>query len=182
MKVITPASLKRATTAANRFGSLYPVRPRLEKSADRRILEKALGGLSAEIRSREFKRVVAEHRKQLDRLVQRGETAAIRQARQLIKPLRHNIEAQFKAVSQLASGKLQLGPPVYIMLDKPFLIWAQPSNILYDSRLIAGQSFAKIKIASNKSSKSQKYPGGGSVPIPDTLSFYFLWQNPSDYY
>jgi len=58
---------------------------------------------------------------------QRSEAAAIQQSRRLSRPLRHNMEAQFEAVSKLSSGKLQLGPPVNITLNKPFLIWTQPA-------------------------------------------------------
>ena len=69
-------------------------------------------------------------------------------------------------------------PPSYISLD-PFLIWARPANMLFDSRIGPSSSWAKISLEDS----IESFPG-----IPDfsfgfaDLTFYYLWSNPSAYH
>jgi hypothetical protein len=63
--------------------------------------------------------------------------------------------------------------PEQITLDTPFLIWAlrdgmEASNILVDSQIVKGGSWAKI---------SSSVKTDGQIGADDTVNFYFLWQN-----
>jgi hypothetical protein len=55
-------------------------------------------------------------------------------------------------------------------LDKPFLIWATPRyNIIHDERYQSWNSWARVDVASSSTEKV----------VTETLSFYFMWDNPS---
>lgn len=62
--------------------------------------------------------------------------------------------------------------PAQITLDTPFLIWALrdgmgASNILVDSQIVKGGSWAKISSSAE----------GNEILADDTVNFYFFWQN-----
>src|SRR5262249_8255736 len=61
-----------------------------------------------------------------------------------------------------------LNPPTYVAVD-PFLIWAQPSNILVDSHIEHLSSWAKVYY-----DLVEHYSLGYSG-----LTFYYVWRNPS---
>ena len=65
------------------------------------------------------------------------------------------------------------------LLDKPFLIWATPpANILDDSSIARGRSWAKINV---EQSKPVYDNDGFPVKSLDRLTFYYLWENETGY-
>jgi hypothetical protein len=58
--------------------------------------------------------------------------------------------------------------PSYIKIDTAFRVWAEPSNILYDSHIEALNDWAKIV---------SKVSDSGVFLAQQELDFYFLWQN-----
>ena len=64
-------------------------------------------------------------------------------------------------------------------MDKPFLIWATPAaNILDDSSIERGRSWAKINV---EQSKPVYDNDGFPVKSLDRLTFYYLWENETGY-
>ena len=106
----------------------------------------------------------------LARFLKGAKSQATRSSGKTKKSQRANLAGRARDVAQF---QRLTGPPLapaLVTLDKPFLIWATPhSNIIYDSNAAASNSWAKILL--HRSS-------GGH----DRLSFYFLWDNPSQYY
>jgi hypothetical protein len=82
------------------------------------------------------------------------------------------IAARRHAVGLLAEPFLS----TYVPLEEPFLIWELPHpelNIWRDDQIIPGGSWVKLILETNSS------PGGQNGT---DFRFYFLWENPSDYY
>ena len=90
-------------------------------------------------------------------------------SRRLLAQLEESFQAGLKsrrdALGQLAVG--QVYAPTYLVLEKAFLIWATPSNMLLDSLNEPFNNFAKIERRNSSSGH-------------DELNFYFLWDNPRD--
>jgi hypothetical protein len=64
----------------------------------------------------------------------------------------------------------------YVTLDTPFLIWELPNpdlSIFLDSAIVAGGSWVKVLL------DTQDTPNGAQTT---DFQFYFIWQNPADYY
>ena len=64
----------------------------------------------------------------------------------------------------------------YVPLEEPFLIWELPHpelNIWRDDQIVPGGSWVKLILETSSS------PGGQNST---DFRFYFLWENPSDYY
>lgn len=97
-----------------------------------------------------------------------------REATKRASQAKANIKAHIGSRRQAWQARLvaPLVPPYPITLDKPFLIWASPhANIIHDSRYQSWNSWARVNVASSEE-KLQT----------ETLSFYFIWDNPSDEY
>jgi hypothetical protein len=63
-------------------------------------------------------------------------------------------------------------------LRTPFLIWAgkHSSKVLIDSQILDARSWAKVRYLTER-------PKSGTADTePRRLSFWFMWQNPSNYY
>jgi hypothetical protein len=71
------------------------------------------------------------------------------------------------------SNLLDIGNVSNVTLDTPFLIWAQPSNMLVGSSIEPSFSTAKIRHAVS----TDQIGDDGTESV--SLSFYFQWQNPS---
>lgn len=75
-----------------------------------------------------------------------------------------------KALEVLSTPGLPF-TPTYIAV-KPFMIWAKPSNMLYDSSITPQQSNAKIYFYTSSDGSYKRVE----------VTFYYLWSNPSAYY
>jgi hypothetical protein len=95
----------------------------------------------------------------------------------LAKRFRHGIDGRRKALEQLATIA-QPYKPTFIVLNTPFLIWAnrflgqsnEPlgTDILIDSHIEPLNNWAKILL---------NYATGDVIFATDRLNFYFLWSN-----
>jgi hypothetical protein len=86
----------------------------------------------------------------------------------LSKLYRRGIENKRKAFEQIAS-KPFLTTPIPILT--PYLIYATPVGMLQDSHIEPCNNWAKLTYSDNRDTAYRTV----------TLSFYFAWQNPSNY-
>lgn len=175
MPKISKAQLLRALSAAEKTRPVHanPFQAPIVKRRHRLPGERALNELlissfaKGSLDLEKLKQIRDEHKAELLRVTEKEKRDAVRQAAKAKKVLKARIAHQGQALqARLATP---LAPPYPITLDKPFLIWASPrSNILFDSNIESGNSWARVEVASTSWNS-------------DKLSFYFLWNNPSDY-
>jgi hypothetical protein len=85
---------------------------------------------------------------------------------------RRAMEGRRKALEQLAA----LAPPslpTYVRLETPFMIWADPPDILLDSHIEAENNWAKVY---SEYGQSVKHPERDYWNL-DQVHFYFFWEN-----
>lgn len=179
MPKISKAELLRALAAAEAGRPASPGVARVppltspKLAGTRRATEAALRPVlvKAGLNDRQFMELRKQHGAELGRLAEREQNAAVRRSAKVRKTLRAGIANKLKALGTLANLPLA---PFLTIIDRPFLIWARPrSNIIWDSNIASGDSWAKVKAVA----ESDDTIGG-----TDTLSFYFIWSNPTPYY
>ena len=94
-----------------------------------------------------------------------GGSRAKRLLAQLEEDFHAGLKSKRAALGQLAID--QAYAPTFVVLEKAFLIWATPSNMLQDSVNEAFNNVAKIQRRNSSSGR-------------DELNFYFVWDNPRD--
>jgi hypothetical protein len=171
MLKINKAHLIAALAGAEKARPIHPIalRPAHAKSTEMdKLLANFLRNSNLDVDN--LKGLQTKRSADLQRFVKIARTKAIKGSAKAKKAVKLDVANRLSAVKNLGRLVKQPALPTLITLDKPFLIWASPhSNILYDSHIEALNSWAKINIAS-------------STGRQDKLSFYFLWDNPSDYY
>lgn len=113
-----------------------------------------------------LKEIYAHNQTVLRRIQKEQEDEAIKRSSRFKETLRHGIESKRKTMKHLVEN----GTPnvtAYKLVDKPFLIWQTQGINFPETHIEPGNSWAKFKYISDKSSIEQ-------------LTFYFLWENPSD--
>jgi hypothetical protein len=179
MPKISKAELLRALTAAEAGRPVSPGVARVppltspKLAGTRRATEAALRPVlvKAGFNDRAFKELRKQHGAELKRLAEREQSTAVRRSPKIRKTLRAGLANKIKAYGTLANLPAS---PFLTIIDRPFLIWAKPrSNIIWDSHIGTGDSWAKIKAVGET---------GDKIWGNDTLSFYFLWDNPTPYY
>jgi hypothetical protein len=116
---------------------------------------------------------------QMRRMLDEQRVDAARESSKLQETFRLAAQSRYEAVKYLgASGaKVHLGN--IGLLDKPFLIWATPhSNILEDSSIERGRSWAKINVEQSAAVHDED---GYPIDSLDRLTFYYLWENETGY-
>jgi hypothetical protein len=147
MQKVTVSQFKRALAAR-------------EKVAAGPVTGQSTGVRHAQGSEREMRRMFDE---------QRAEAA--RESSKLQETNRLAAQSRYEAVRYLGAGGAKVHLGNIGMLDKPFLIWATPhANILDDSSIERGRSWAKIKVEKS-----------GAVDSLDSLTFYYLWENETPY-
>jgi hypothetical protein len=179
MPKISKSELLRALAAAE---AGRPAQPGLTQvpplsspklSGTRKASEAALRPIltKAGFNDRRFVELRKQHGAELKRLADHEQSLAVRRSAKIRKTLRANVANKMKALGTLANLPLA---PFLTIIDRPFLIWAKPrSNIIWDSNIGTGNSWAKVKAVAET---------GDKIWGTDTLSFYFLWDNPTPYY
>jgi hypothetical protein len=171
MQKISKADLISALAGAEKMRPAHPIaqRPAPTKSAElEQIFASFLRNSKFDVDKLEGLRTRSTA--DLQRFVEIAKAQAIKGSAKAKKAVRSDVASRLSAIKHLGRLAKQPALPTLITLDKPFLIWASPhSNILYDSHIEPYNSWAKINITSTASRQ-------------DKLSFYFLWENPSDYY
>jgi hypothetical protein len=130
----------------------------------------AKAGLDVE----KINKILAEGRSEL-RQIKKVKTAHIKKYfADREKSVRQSIENSYKALQQLANP---LQPPpfsTWITLDTPFLIWPRPWGILTFQHIEPGKNRAQIFSTTATTAQNPVIDEAQSV------SFYFLWVNPSN--
>jgi hypothetical protein len=179
MPKISKSELLRALTAAEAGRPASPGVARVPSlnspklTAMRRATEAALRPVlvKAGFNDRQFVELRKQHGAELKRVAEHEQAAAVRRSPKIRKTLRAGLANKIKALGTLANLP---AAPFLTIIDRPFLIWAKPrSNIIWDSHIGSGDSWAKVKAVGES---------GDKVWGTDTLSFYFLWDNPTPYY
>jgi hypothetical protein len=177
MKKISKADLKKAILAVEAERAKYPVafrpdrghHPTLDKS--RRGSEKMVTGFLREagLDIEKFQARQEHHNVQLERLVAKHKTDALRRASRSKAALHSSIAEQTSAFRDLATQGDFFDYPSF-SLDTPFLIWSTPLEPLSNSAALPFGSWAKFRVATSEYQGTQK------------LGFYFYWASPfSDY-
>jgi hypothetical protein len=181
MPKITVSEFKRALAAAAKVDARRP--DPLGAAESPRLLSKRLAmeeRLAAQFTKagldiRSFDRARQKYSRELRRVADKAQSDAAKRSSKVGETLRLAAESRFEAVKYIGAGPNLPAFPIVTTLDRPFLIWAtwtpipQHSNIIWDSAIEAGHSWAKIKVVDEGS--------GGN----DRLIFYYLWENESDY-
>jgi hypothetical protein len=136
--------------------------------ASERLLVTSLAKAGLDVK--ELKKFREQNKAAFQRIIEKEQRSGVKQASKARAIVNSHIASRRKALE--ARAVAPLAPPYTITLDKPFLIWASPhSNIIDDSRIESENSWAKVKIEA-----------GSSTWGSEKLSFYFIWDNPSEYH
>ena len=177
MPKITKSQLKSVLATADEVRAwqshVPPVRTRIAgMQGSRHAVEKVFTASmrNAKVDVEKLATIRSNHAAELNRLLKAEAAEALKVSAKAKTMLAANIASRREALQQLHNVPLTPALPTFITLTEPFLIWATPrSNLLSDSQVQPWGSYAKIKVA----------PTSGGY---EKLSFYFLWNNPSDYH
>src|SRR5262245_19713935 len=149
------------------------LRQRAQIAHRRRALSKKLEPLFGKVLPLEkINKLLARDNAELKKLLKKRSPETAKAFAAADDGLQRGLANRRKALELLATPGPTFKPPTYITLD-PFLIWAQPSDILVDSHIEHLNSWAKVYY--DRTSDSWD-------PITNTLTFYYAWENPSALY
>jgi hypothetical protein len=150
------------------------VSERSEIQANRRATEKLLASSFAKagFEVDKFDEHLAQNRSALRRIAERRKAEAVERSSSAKDALRHGVEGRRKVMEHLADVTPPESPTVavpkfYELLDRPITILPTGGVYVHADSIEPANSWAKITV------DSESY-------AEDELSFYFLWQNPSD--
>lgn len=142
--------------------------------ANRRAVENLLASSFAKagFEVDKFDELLAQNRSALRRIAERRKAEAVERSSSAKDTLRHGVESRRKVMEHLAEltppeSPTVAAPKFYELLDRPFTIWPTGGVYVHAEQVEPANSWAKITVDSELASV-------------DELSFYFLWQNPSD--
>jgi hypothetical protein len=111
------------------------MRQRAQIAGRRRALSKKLEPFFAKVLPLEkINKLLARDHAELKKLLKKRSPETAKAFAAADERLQRGLANQRKALEVLATSGSTLGAPTYIALD-PFLIWAQPSNMLLDSHI-----------------------------------------------
>jgi hypothetical protein len=112
--------------------------------------------------------IMTQHQHDVRRILQKQKAETSKEIAALRNTFQQGIENKRKALEQIA-GRPYLTTPIPILT--PFFIYALPAGMLTDSHTEASNNWAKIAYTDSMDTSS------GTAK----LSFYFAWQNPTNY-
>lgn len=131
------------------------------RRAAQQLLASSMCNAGAEDR---FEKIRAQNQIDMRHFAEAKKAEAVKCAAAGQHALLQGIDSRRKAVGVLAESS----DPFYVTLEKPFLIWATRPSMLGDTHVEPWNSWAKFKFhAANTSGW-------------ETITFYYLWENPSD--
>jgi hypothetical protein len=179
MPKISKAQLLRALSAAEKtrprraspFQTILATPPR-RLSSERAVNELVMSAFAkVGLDRKKLKQIRDQNKSELRRVIEKERREVIKRGSQAKANIKARIAGRRQALQACLVGPF--APPYLITLDKPFLIWASPhSNIIRDSHYQSWNSWARVNVASS----------GGFKHLTETLSFYFMWDNPSAEY
>ena len=170
MAKIDDAELERLISAIKNRNKSDHSRVKLINSSKmaskRRVIQKELENsiVNAGVDLTKTKNAIKQYQSELKDALEEGKTRVGKAFANLEEGFSRSIEARRNALDQLSPLVPRYEVPIPI--QAPFFISARPLDILIDSHIEAGKSWAKIKA---------NYTNRSSF---DRLSFYFLWDNP----
>jgi hypothetical protein len=176
MKKISTAELKKAILAVEAERSKYPPKFRPDRAQratlqkGHRASEKMMTGFLKEagLDLKKFQVMQEQRNAELERMVAKHKSEALRLASKRKDTLYSSIAAQSKALADSASG-VDLFPYPTFTLDTPFLIWTIPLADIADSAAVPFGSWAKFDFKTSQT-------------VNQKVGFYFYWANPyTDY-
>ena len=114
--------------------------------------------------------VVDQNQKELRRVLEKNPTPPDSSFAGTRETIRRAVEGRANAL-ELANRAQPQGASTFVLLDAPFLIFALPSNWLFDSHVSRKESFAKVRFQETLSQ---------FLPKAHTVYFVYVWENPSD--
>lgn len=132
-----------------------------------------------------FEKILAENQKISHRILERQKADAVKQSAVIQNMLRQGIVDRRKTMEYLSTLTPPVPPaitPYYVVVDKPFLIWPTNGISLDDSSIEPWNSWAKITFDTNQQTVQFGDQTFFDLYLEEDLSFYFLWENPSDRY
>jgi hypothetical protein len=171
---ITASEIKRVISQIKSRELALPQATRKRRAsiiADRRKLNTRVKPFisKAGIEVEKIEALIARSKKEEFRFANNRATPADKIFQGISDTFRPAIAARVNAL-ELANKVKRNTSSTFVTLDKPFIIWAQPSNILIDSRVSRLESLAKIRLRKEAS----------DFHVEDTVSFYYVWENPSN--
>jgi hypothetical protein len=180
MVTISPSEVERVVSALpNRRVLDFPRRIIQPHSAEflaneRKLAETIRASLKKSgIEVEKIEKTLADNQKEQRAIVEKEQTEAYKRLPQM-DTLRHGIDARFKAFEFLTSTNV-IKATTFVVLDTPFLIWAQPSNVLTASHIEPRNSTANIRHEVDSDSLDDT-PGNSEIV---SVGFYFQWENSS---
>ena len=170
------SALSAIREARRKSSSVQQVDPseRARILANRRAIEKLVASAYAKagLEIEQFDKILAQNQTELRRISEKQRADAVKFASSIKDTLRYGVENRRKTLDHLTTITSSFAPN-YVLLNAPFLIWTTPGMFFDNSQTVPSNSWAKVKVQSEHPLK----PSGS-----EDLSFYFLWENPSDRY
>jgi hypothetical protein len=136
--------------------------------AMRRLLDPMFANSKAEIAT--FEKLRTRDDAEVRRVLKSQKTDAIKRSSAMKKTLAAALHDRAAAFEQLTIDPDPDVPPYYALLSQPFLIWADPLELMDDSAIVPGDSWAKVRRSSV-----------GDANKLEALSFFYMWKNETDY-
>jgi len=153
------------------FGSRIRPHSSEFRAYQRKLVQQIKPILAKSIPFEKIDKIAADNEKERRQILEKEKADAYKLLPHM-DTFRHAIDARFKAFELAKSAIVK--PSTLVVLDTPFLIWTQPSNMLTASHIQARNSTAKVHYAVDSDSPDLE-PSDSVIPL---LSFYFQWENP----
>jgi hypothetical protein len=123
-----------------------------------------------------FNQILAKNQTELRSIFEKQKADAVEQSTSVRDKFRYGIDSRRKTIEHL---KTLAAPsfPFFVALDSPFLILPTNGLNLTASQIEPRNSWAKFIMDVDEPTPAID---GYHYPISEELSFYFLWENPSD--
>jgi hypothetical protein len=146
---------------ANRYelSQVLATRPNVEKRM-RPLLKKS----GIELDTTEG--VAADNRAELRPLLEKRSARALKAFAGIEDPFRRGVDDHIKAVEYL--NKIKTWVFNGVVLESPFLIWAEPASVLRDSKIEPRNSTANVRLREEHFEDDE---------ILINVDFYFMWEN-----
>jgi hypothetical protein len=177
-RTINQAELKRISRRLREEQLVGLAQGRADLSADPKLRANARAGeklaktlfTASNADIAEFDKLYKRNGTDLRRVLQKQKALALKRARATKKTVAAALKERNAALGGLATNSDPDSPPFYVHLAQPFSIWPSPLDVMDDSRIEAGSSWAKAK-------RWSVIEGNAT----DVVSFFYMWRNDAAY-
>lgn len=128
-----------------------------------------------------FEKILAENQDISRRIQDKQQADAVTRSAAVQKMFRQGIADRRKVLEYLPALP-PVAPANYVVVDKPFLIWPTNGISLDASDIAPWNSWAKMTFDTNQQTVQFGDQTFFGLYLEEDLSFYYLWENPSDRY